>query len=219
MHNRTLNLPYSKAKRQCRVVRTYMVADYNQWHPSGVTIALVSDPLSAYANSSYWSTARLLRPGTLSSTPCRSKNKFLPCICICILLFLPCICICTFALIICQKQFLVGDGGWRQGTVRVLLKWEPSMGRVFTKVGAQYSLGRVLPGTLPSTPCPSSKWHQCTHNLRPVQKLTKTIIDFFRWKKSYNSIMLLFPAAVVAQTVGARCKIARAHLKFMQIRR
>ena len=174
MHNRTLNLPYSKAKRQCRVVRTYMVADYNQWHPSGVTIALVSDPLSAYANSSYWSTARLLRPGILSSTPCRSKNKFLP-------------CICTFALSNMRKAVFGWQRWLKAGDGKGITKVGALDGKGLAKVGAQYSLGRVLlrwePGTLPSTPCPSSKWHQCTHNLRPVQKLTKTIIDFFRWKK------------------------------------
>ena len=73
--------------------------------------------------------------------------------------------------------------------------------------------------TLPSTPCRQSNGTGLHTQFRRVQKLTKTIIDFFRWKKSYNSIKLLFPAGVVAQTVGARCKIARAHLKFMQIRR
>ena len=47
--------------------------------------------------------------------------------------------------------------------------------------------------TLPSTPCRQSNGTGLHTQFRRVQKLTKTIIDFFRWKKYYNSIMLLFP--------------------------
>ena len=47
--------------------------------------------------------------------------------------------------------------------------------------------------TLPSTPCRQSNGTGLHTQFRRVQKLTKTIIDFFRWKKYYNSITLLFP--------------------------
>ena len=61
--------------------------------------------------------------------------------------------------------------------------------------------------TLPSTPCRQSNGTGLHTQFRRVQKLTKTIIDFFRWKKYYNSIMLLFPGLRDGDNWRKRCKI------------
>ena len=61
--------------------------------------------------------------------------------------------------------------------------------------------------TLPSTPCRQSNGTGLHTQFRRVQKLTKTIIDFFRWKKYYNSIMLLFPGLPDGDNWRKRCKI------------
>ena len=52
--------------------------------------------------------------------------------------------------------------------------------------------------------------HDCTHNFGPVQKLPKTIIDFFRWKSITIQLCCYFQFYLQCTDNCWRCKIVRS---------